>query len=137
VGVRVSDPPQLRMFMRITLHPAAQARMAMPWMYCESDEPSSPWTSTTVSRPAPAWPSCQWQWQSTWLPSAGSTSTVSACLQQEGRPRKKVSNNCCRWPFASRVSAQTATATPPAGKLHLFAEIGVTKTRQRCRLEKS
>ena len=42
-------PPQLRMFMRTTLHPAAQALAELPMTYCESEEPSSPWTSTTVS----------------------------------------------------------------------------------------
>jgi hypothetical protein len=41
-------------------------------------EPSSPCTSTRVSRPALSGSACQWQWQSTRLPSAGSTSTVSA-----------------------------------------------------------
>ncbi len=70
------------MFIRTTFSPAASARAVFPTMYFEFDEPSSPWTSTTVSRSRRTASGCQWQWHSTRLgpyPATGpSTSTTSS-----------------------------------------------------------
>jgi len=74
------------------------ARAQTPRMYCESDEPSSPWTRTAVSRLAGS--GCQWQWHRTRLPSQGSTSTVSATAGSVNVGRgRKVTHIVCRWLF--------------------------------------
>ena len=47
-----------------------------------------------MSRSARSGSGCQWQWHSTRLPSAGSTSTVSAIdVKPKGRPGKKIADN--------------------------------------------
>ena len=42
-------PPQLRWFMRTTFMPAAKPFRAIPSMYCDSLDPSSPCTTISVS----------------------------------------------------------------------------------------
>ena len=88
------------MFMRTTFIPACQARVVMPRMYPEFDEPSRPWSSTSVRRSARIASGCQWQMQRTRLPSAGSTSTSSSVLgRSSGGRGKKFPTMVCRWPL--------------------------------------
>ena len=49
MGAQWSMPPQLRWFMRTTFMPAAKPLRAIPSMYCDSLDPSSPCTTISVS----------------------------------------------------------------------------------------
>jgi len=106
VGESSSVPPQLRMFMRTTLNPAANARAVLPSTYCELDEPSSPWMMTTVRRSLRTSAGCQWQWQRTELgpypPTGPSTSTTRGSGSGRGNLRgRKFPASVCRWPLRS------------------------------------
>src|ERR1700744_5300844 len=99
-------PPQLRMFMRMTLQPALQNLLALPMTYCDSEEPSRPWRMSTVGRAERTAEGCQRHSQRTWLeiwvPRAAQTSTSSTTGAGRwfGRGRKFPAI-VCRWPFES------------------------------------
>jgi len=59
-------------------------------------------TISALSRAARTSAGCQWQWHSTRLPSAGSTSTVSEMpLKPKGRRGRKLPTMVCRWALAN------------------------------------
>ena len=103
MGVSASVPPQLRMFMRTTLHagvPGARGNALDVARVGRALQPMH--QNCTVSRWARSGSGCQWQWQSTRLPSAGSTSTVSATERSGNAGRgRKLPTMVCRWPLLS------------------------------------
>ena len=81
-----------------------------------------------VSRAARTGSGCQWQWQSTRLPSAGSTSTVSATSgsRKAGRGRK-LPTIVWRWPLARPRCGSNEVSHPgsPGGVVNdcIFMEL--------------
>src|SRR5947207_2707080 len=93
-------PPQLRMFMRTTFIPAANALLPTPTIYCESLEPSRPCSTMMVAASAAF--GCQCEWQSTETPRSTSTIRASDSPNASSR-RMKLPAIVCQWPPRRRL----------------------------------
>src|SRR5271157_2533169 len=95
-------PPRLRWFMRTTFMPAANAFWATPLMYRESLDPSSPWTTITVSAQARSSSCCQRHQQRTLIAGATSINRSSAVGKWILRGSKKLAIVCTCPPRSHR-----------------------------------